>query len=139
MSLWLNVAVMPRIHIPISVPCFFVFFFSKGSNSQREHMQSHETCPRKTATPVTCGDVHLHGDSWPLPGHLVPVTTRCAFAKHFIGVPCPALPTHQHGVRKPLKRIGVPPLVAHVEGILDGIQKRGGDVSRYDFDWAESA
>lgn len=29
---------------------------SKRSNSQREHMQSHETGPRKTANPVTCGD-----------------------------------------------------------------------------------
>ena len=36
--------------------CVFSFFLSKGPNSQREHMRSHETCPRKTATPVTCGD-----------------------------------------------------------------------------------
>lgn len=43
-------------------------FFSKGPNSQREHMQSHETCPRKTATPVTrrdcqCGPLNPQGRS----------------------------------------------------------------------------
>ena len=34
-------------------------------------------CARKS---VCVWVVHVHGDSWPLPGHLVPVTTRCAFA-----------------------------------------------------------
>lgn len=44
-----TIVLMSRIQIS-------TFFFSKGPNSQREHMQSHETCPRKTTTPVTCGD-----------------------------------------------------------------------------------
>lgn len=49
-SLCSRIALMSRVHISTAAP------FSKRPNSQREHMQSHETCPRKTATPVTCGD-----------------------------------------------------------------------------------
>lgn len=45
---------------------------------------------------VCVWDVLVRGDSWPLQGHLVPVTTRCVCVReHSIGAPCQVLPTHQ--------------------------------------------
>lgn len=40
----------------LQISTVVLLFLHKGPGSQREHKHSHETCPRKTATPATCRD-----------------------------------------------------------------------------------